>query len=133
MRILIVDDDSKNRKLLAKMMADFGECETVESGKEAFSAFTKAWENWRPFNIIFLDILMPEMDGREVLQKIRELEKEKNISKQHQVKILMVSGMSEKDMVLQCLKDGCDEFIVKPIEVQLLFEKINNLDLAKAN
>jgi len=133
MRILIVDDDSKNRKLLAKMMADFGECETVESGKEAFSAFTKAWENWRPFNIIFLDILMPEMDGKEVLQKIRELEKEKNISEPHQAKIIMVSGMSEKDIVLQCLEEGCDEFIVKPIEIKLLYEKINNLGLAKAN
>jgi two-component system chemotaxis response regulator CheY len=133
MRLLIVDDDSKNRRLLAKMVTAFGECEAVESGKEAISAFTKAWENWRPFNIIFLDILMPEMDGREVLHKIREIEKEKNISKQHQAKILIVSGMSEKDMVLQCLEEGCDEFIVKPIEMKLLFEKINNLDLAKAN
>ena len=102
MRLLIVDDDSVNRELLAKMMANFGECEMVEGGKEAVSAFTKAWENWRPFNVIFLDILMPEMDGREVLNKIRDIEKEKKISKPHQVKILMVSGMTEKEMELKC-------------------------------
>ena len=133
MRLLIVDDDSENRKLLAKMVADFGECEMVEGGKEAISAFTKAWENWRPFSIIFLDILMPDVDGREVLHKIREIEKEKKISEQHQAKILMVSGMSEKEMVLECLKDGCDGFIVKPIEMKLLYEKINHLGLATAD
>ncbi len=75
---------------------------------------------------------MPVMDGREALQKIRELEKEKNVIEHHQAKILMVSGMSEKDMVVQCLKEGCDDFIVKPIEMKLLYEKIKNLGLAKA-
>ena len=97
MRLLIVDDDEKNRKLMSKIVADFGECETAESGQEAISAFKNAWENWRPFSIIFLDIMMPEMDGREVLHQIRHIEKEKKVSEQHQAKIIMVSGMSEKE------------------------------------
>ena len=133
MRLLVVDDDEKNRKLMSKIVADFGECETAESGQEAISAFKNAWENWRPFSIIFLDIMMPEMDGREVLHQIRHIEKEKKVSEQHQAKIIMVSGMSEKETVLKCLQEGCDEFIVKPIEIKLVIEKMQHLGATKPN
>ena len=133
MRLLIVDDDAKNRKLLSKVVAEFGECETAEGGQEAISAFKNAWDAWRPFNIIFLDIMMPEMDGREVLHQIRHLEKEKKVAEQHQVKIIMVSGMSEKETVIKCLQEGCDEFIVKPIEIKLVIEKMQHLGVTKPN
>jgi len=133
MRFLIVDDDGPNRKLLKALVATLGECETAESGKQALAAFQKAWEDWRPFNLIFLDILMPEMDGKEVLLKIREIEKEKKISDQHQARIIMVTGVSEEEMVVACLKNGCDDFLVKPIEGNVLFDKINHLGLTKAN
>jgi two-component system chemotaxis response regulator CheY len=133
MRILIVDDDTPNRKLLTDIVSKLGECEAVAGGQEALSAFKKAWEDWRPFNLIFLDILMPEMDGKEVLHKIRKIEKDKKISEQHQARIIMVTGVSEEEMVMACLKNGCDDFLVKPIESNVLFDKINHLALAKAN
>lgn len=133
MRILIVDDDGPNRKLLRAMVAKLGDCEMAECGKEALSAFQTAWADWRPFDIIFLDILMPEMDGKEVLLKIRELEKEKQVSQQHRVSIIMVTGVSEEEMVVACLKNGCDDFLVKPIESSVLFEKIKKLGLMQAN
>ena len=129
MRILIVDDDTTNTNLLASMVAKLGESETANSGKEAISVFKSAWEDWRPFDLIFLDILMPEMDGCEVLIKIRELEKEKQIADKFKARIIMVSGVSEKEMVMACLRDGCDDFLVKPIETRLLFNKINNIGL----
>jgi two-component system chemotaxis response regulator CheY len=129
MRFLIVDDDPKNLKLLKAMVSKFGECETVDHGEEAISAFKKAWENWRPFSLILLDILMPEMDGLQVLDRIRKIEKDKKVSHQHRVNIIMVTGLSEKDMVHECLRKGCDDFILKPINSQLLFDKVNKLVL----
>ena len=77
MRILVVDDDAPNRKLLKDIVSRLGECDAAEGGQNALSAFEKAWQDWRPFNLIFLDVLMPDMDGRQVLLKIREIEKEK--------------------------------------------------------
>jgi two-component system chemotaxis response regulator CheY len=133
MRTLVVDDDTLNRNLLKDVAARLGECHVAEGGREAFAAFKQAWQDWRPFNLIFLDILMPDMDGRQVLLQIREIEKEKKISEQHQVKIMMVTGLSEKDAVMQCLNEGCDDFIVKPIEIKLLLEKIHKLGLLKSN
>jgi len=76
---------------------------------------------------------MPDMDGRQVLLKIRKIEKDKKISEQHQVRVIMVTGLSEEETVMDCLRNGCDEFIVKPIDLQLVFEKIKNLGLMKPN
>ena len=133
MRILVVDDDRPSRKLLRDIVSKIGECETAEGGKEAISAFQKAWEDWRPFNLVFLDILMPDMDGRQVLLKIREIEKEKKISEQHQIRIIMITGVSEEEMVMDCLRNGCDEFIVKPLDIKLVLEKIKKLGLINSN
>jgi two-component system chemotaxis response regulator CheY len=129
MRILVVDDDGPNRKLLMEIASQMGECEGVDGGQEALSAFKKAWEDWRPFDLIFLDVLMPDMDGREVLLKIRKIEKDKKISEQHQVRVIMVTGVSEEETVIDCLKNGCNEFLVKPIDIKLVFEKIKKLGL----
>ena len=60
MRVLVIDDDESNRKLLKSMVAKMGECDTASNGKDALSAFKKAWEDWRPYDLVFLDILMPE-------------------------------------------------------------------------
>ena len=132
MRILIIDDDAAIRNLLKAMVAKLGECETAESGQKAISAFTKAWEDWRPFDLIFLDILMPEMHGNQVLSKIRELEREKHIPDKLRAKIVMISGVLEKEMVMACLRNGCDDFLVKPLESQLLINKINHFGLLPA-
>jgi two-component system chemotaxis response regulator CheY len=133
MRLLIVDDDEKNRKLLAAMVGDLGQCDAVESGAEAVSAFTKAWEDWRPINLILLDLLMPEMDGRQVIRQIRSMEADKEISGEHRVKIIVVTAMSEKKLVIECLRNGCDDFILKPIDGQLLFNKIAKLGFMNPN
>ena len=129
MKSLIVDDNHKNRKVLTAMVSELGECEAVDCGKKAVSAFKKAWEVWRPFDIILLDILMPEIDGIQVLCKIREIEIDKNIPEPHRVKIIMVTALSEKEVVFDCLRKGCDDFLVKPIDDQLLFKKIKKLGL----
>jgi two-component system chemotaxis response regulator CheY len=133
MRILIVDDDTSNRKLLTDIASKMGECEAADGGQGALSAFKKAWEDWRPFNLIFLDVLMPDMDGIQVLLKIREIEKDKKISEQHQARIIMVTGISEEETVMDCLRNGCDEFIVKPIDIVLVFEKIRKLGFMTSN
>ena len=133
MRILVVDDDGPNRKLLTDIASKMGDCEGAEGGQEALSAFKKAWEDWRPFNLIFLDVLMPDLDGREVLLKIREIEKEKKVSEQHQVRVIMVTGVSEEETVMDCLRNGCDEFIVKPIDILLVLEKMKKLGMMISN
>ena len=115
MKILVVDDDIVSRKMMKKIMAPLGECELVESGKEAIEAFKKASENLAPFDLMTLDIAMPEVDGTAVLYTIREIEREKNIPKEKQIKMLMVTSRSDKDTIITCIQAACDDYIIKPI------------------
>jgi CheY-like chemotaxis protein len=80
MRLLVVDDNPKNAKLLKAILTPYGECESVECGKAAILAFEKAWNDWCPFRFIFLDIMMPETDGEKVSANIRDLYQLKTIN-----------------------------------------------------
>jgi len=108
-------------------MESLGECEAVESGSAAIAAFKKAWETWMPFDLITLDITMPEMDGTEVLYAIREIEKEKKIPIEKQVKILMATSHSDKDTVITSIQAGCDDYIVKPFDREVIIKKLEKL------
>ncbi len=131
MRILIVDDDDKNRKLLKAMLTSWCQCDTAASGKDAISAFKTACQEQKSFDVIFLDILMPEMDGEQVLLQIREIEKEKDISQSDRTKIVMVTAVQDKQTVIACLQKGCDGYILKPLDKQKLFSKLESLGFSK--
>ncbi|MBW1691998.1 MAG: response regulator [Deltaproteobacteria bacterium] len=127
MKTLVVDDELVSRKKMQRIMDGFGECEAVESGSAAIAAFEKAWESWLPFDLITLDIAMPEMDGIELLYAIREIEKEKKIPKEKQVKILMVTSHSDRDSIITSIQAECDDYIVKPFDRETVIEKIEKI------
>ena len=70
MKVLIAEDDFISRKLLNTLLAPFGEVDIAANGKEAFTAVKMAIENNHPYDLICLDILMPELDGIMALKKI---------------------------------------------------------------
>jgi len=123
----VVDDESVSRKVLRKALEAFGQCEEAEDGREATAAFKQAWDDSSPFDLMMLDLSMPDMDGREVIHHIRGLEKDMKVPDQQQTKIVMVTSHSEEDTVLACLSAGCNDFIVKPFEQETLFEKLAKL------
>jgi two-component system chemotaxis response regulator CheY len=127
MRIVVADDESVSRKVLRKALEVFGRCEEAEDGREATAAFKRAWDESSPFDLLMLDFSMPEMDGREVVHQIRGLEKDMKVPHPSQVKIVMVTSHSEEDTVLSCLRAGCNDFIVKPFDQKVLFEKLARL------
>jgi len=129
MKILVVDDETVSRKKLQKIMSSFGECEEVESGKAAIKAFEQAWENSTPFDLITLDVAMPEMDGTEALHRIRALEMDMDIPSEKRVKIFMVTAHSDKDTVSTSIKVGCDDYIVKPFNRETILEKLRKCGL----
>ena len=130
-KILVVDDELVSRKKMEKIMESLGECETVDSGKAAISVFKKAWENWTPFDLITLDVSMPDMDGTEVLYEIREIEKENKVPKEKQVKVLMVTSHSDKDTIITCIQAECDAYVVKPFDKEAIIDKIEKIESGK--
>lgn len=131
MKILIVDDDVVSRKKMAKIMEATGDCTEVESGKDALEAFINAWDMGLPFGVITLDIGLPDMSGVEVLKHIRDIESEKGITPKSRVKVIMVTSLSDQDVVVGSLEAGCDSYIVKPFDKDRVFEKLESLSIAE--
>lgn len=128
MRILVVDDEVVSRSKLQKIMSNFGHCTAVESGMAALKAFKDAWANWIPFDLMTLDVVMPGIDGMETLLAIRKMESEKDVAAKNRVKVLMISSQSERDTVITCIQAGCNDYIIKPFDLQLVRQKILELD-----
>jgi len=116
LRVLIVEDELVSRKKLEKMLAFCdGDIQCVEDGKKGVEAFAAALKNGEPYDLIFLDILMPEMNGLAALEEIRRIEKEKNIVKSVQVKIVMLTGLDDAESVMNSHLSGCDAYLLKPV------------------
>jgi CheY-like chemotaxis protein len=110
-------------------MCEYGECDTHENGEPAISAFSDAWGQWRPYDIILLDIYLADITGLDVLRAIRKIEAENNVTGRHKAIILMVSSKSDQDIILKCIKEGCNDFVVKPYNTQIMKEKLTGLGL----
>lgn len=129
MKTLVVDDDVVSREKLGKIMEAFGDCHKVESGAGAVEAFNAAWSLGLPFDLVLLDIGMPDVGGIEVLKQIRQVEKNKAFSKSHRAKVVMVTTHSDKNVVVDCMKAGCNNYIVKPFNRNLVEGKLSEIGL----
>ena len=131
-RILLVEDNPVNQKLAKLMLTKAGyEVEVAGNGKEAVEKYTKAPDK---YNLIFMDIQMPVMDGLQATMEIRKWEghredpgKEAMGSSKAGLKIpivAMTANAMEEDRK-KCLEAGLDDYITKPIKKALLFETID--------
>lgn len=127
MKILVVDDEIVSRRKMGKIIEDLGECHMAESGEEAVATFNDAWSLGMPFDLVLLDISMPGISGIEVLNQIRQVEKDKSIDKSYRVKVVMVTTRSDKYVVVDCMTAGCNNYIVKPFDRELVMEKLSSI------
>lgn len=130
MRVLVVDDELVSRKKMEKIMDTFSECVAADSGEAALKAFEAAIEKGEPFDLITLDISMPRMDGTEVLYEIRKIEQQRNISKENQLKVIMVTAQSDKGTVITCMQAGCDSYVVKPFDRAIIAKRLEELGMS---
>ena len=131
MKILIVEDEAVSRAKLKLIMETFGICETVENGRDAVASFSKSCREKDPFDLVMLDIDLPDKDGRRVLSEIRAVEKDVNGSYGKKVKILMVTSLKDKTSILTCIQSGCNDYIVKPFDIDIIRTKLEKLGIQK--
>lgn len=127
MKILVVDDEMISREKMKMIMSHFGECEAVESGAEAVEKFVGAWNSWSPYDLISLDVQMPEMDGVDVLKRIRGMERDKNVPESKRVKVVMVTARSDKDTIMTSIQAGCNDYVVKPFDKTIVAKKLTQM------
>ena len=123
MRILVVDDEVVSRKKMMKSVSSLGTCEGVQNGNAAISAVQTALEEWKLYDLITLDISMPDISGTKVLTHIRDMETKKGLDNEERATILMVTSHSDLDTVKACA-GKCNGYIVKPFNKDVIMEKL---------
>jgi two-component system chemotaxis response regulator CheY len=132
MRILIVEDDFMSRRILTKLLAPYGVCDVAVNGREAIQAFAAALAEGAPYALVCLDIMMPEVDGQEVLKIIRGRESQAGIAMRDEVKILMTSALDKPRDVFEAYTSGCTSYLAKPIDQARLGKHLLELGIFKA-
>jgi two-component system chemotaxis response regulator CheY len=129
MKTLIVEDDFVSRRLLQVILSEYGQCDIAVNGREALIAFELAWQEESPYQLICLDIMMPEMDGQEVLKEIRSIERDLGVAWEDGVKIIMTTALSDQDNIKRAFHEQCEAYLIKPIERRKLLEQLRELRL----
>ena len=129
MKILVVEDDFKNRKLLQSQLSLFGECDSAVDGSEAILAFQMGLDNHQPYDLICLDIRMPNVDGKEALRRIRQIENDLGYHDEEKVKVIMTTALDDAEAVVESYEEGATAYLVKPITKKKLVEELLRLDL----
>jgi two-component system chemotaxis response regulator CheY len=128
MRILIVEDDFVSRALVSALVAPFGSAEIAVDGSEAVEAVRTALEAKNPYDVIFLDIMMPNLDGHGALEKIRGLEEENQIPLEQGAKIVMTTALNDSKNVMKSFNNMADGYLVKPITKEGLLKQLKDFE-----
>jgi adenylate cyclase len=113
--ILVVDDNDDNRYTLTRRLRRQGYDDLTEasSGREALEQIAR-----RPFDLVLLDVMMPEMNGYEVLERLKADDRLRHIP------VIMISALSELDSVVRCIELGAEDYLPKPFNAVLLQARI---------
>jgi two-component system chemotaxis response regulator CheY len=131
MRALIVEDDFTSRLFLQTFLSRYGECHIAVNGKEAVEAFRLATNDGSPYDLICMDIMMPEMDGMEAVQQVRALEEAGGVLSNRGVKIIMTTAVTDIREVMQSFKELCDAYLFKPIDTAKLVGELRSFQLVQ--
>ena len=146
MKILLAEDDYATRKFMVSFLSQYGECDVTVDGMEAVDAFLMALEDEEPYDgaqaverirttepgtydVILMDIMMPVMDGYQALMGIRNLEKQKDIPKENEVKVIMTTALNEEQNVKMAFDLGCTIYSGKPIDQTRFEQALKKLNL----
>ena len=113
--ILVVDDNDDNRYTLTRRLKrlGYGDVDIAENGRIALEKIEQ-----RPFDLVLLDIMMPEINGYEVLERIKADEALRHIP------VIMISAVDEIDSVVKCIEMGAEDYLSKPFNPVLLAARV---------
>ncbi|MBF0410131.1 MAG: response regulator [Candidatus Riflebacteria bacterium] len=129
MRILVVEDDFVARNIYGEFLRPYGACDGAENGLVGLNAFKLALDCGKPYRLVCIDILMPEMDGQTLLKEIRKYEEENGIKGLEGVKVIMTTALDDYQNIMTAFKGQCEGYIIKPIRKEKLLQEMKKLGL----
>jgi len=128
MRILIAEDDFASRKFMLKFLTKYAEVDVTVDGQEAVNAFELALEDGEPYDLVCLDVMMPNMDGLEALEAIRQIEAGSDAAKR--ARVIMTTALNEVNQVDKAFQLGCEGYAVKPINTEKFLMIMDKMGLS---
>lgn len=127
---LIIDDDELGRELLATQLEPYAVCELAADGYEGVAKFTAGLLEGNPYQLIFLDIVMPGMDGNAAARAIRNLEQDRGIPVERGVNIVVLSSLNTPQDIIQAYVSAQSAaHLVKPVRLDKLLKTLRKLEL----
>src|SRR5947207_4802071 len=113
--LLVVDDNSMNRIMLSRYITKLGyRSSLAENGRQALEKLQS-----EPFDLVLLDVQMPEMDGYQVLEQLKADPRLRDIP------VIMISAVEELESVVRCIELGAQDYLPKPFNPVLLRARLN--------
>ena len=132
MKFLIVEDDIISQEILKAILASYGHCEVAENGEIAVRKFANSLETADRYDVIFMDIMMPVMDGQTALKTIRGLEAKQGIGGTDMINVVMVTALEDAGNVMEAFAKGaCEGYMTKPIIPAKIEKILRDLELLK--
>lgn len=129
LKCLVVDDDMLGRELISHYLDGTAVCDMAENGAQAVAMFRVAFEGGTPYDLLILDIVMPEMDGHVAAKEIRQIEKEWGVALNEGVNIIIISSLSTPlDIIQAYVSARSAAHLVKPVQPQKLLATIAKLE-----
>lgn len=130
MKCLVVDDDFCSRKILCELLSHNFDVDVATDGEEAVTAFKMAYDENRPYSLVCMDIMMPNMDGKEAVRLIRQYETELGIPSAEECNVLMVTALNDPKTVFESFyASGATKYILKPVTRSQLFDALRKMRL----
>ena len=128
MRSLVVEDDVTSRAILRRLLEKHGTCDCAEDGLAGVAAVEKALADGKSYDLVCLDIMMPNLDGQQALGQIRQLEDGAGVVGDERAKVFMVSAAFDERNVMEHIEDW-DAYIVKPIDQRQIMGELERFNL----
>ncbi|HNW88207.1 MAG TPA: response regulator [Bacteroidales bacterium] len=124
MKTLIIDDELQAYDCVKNMLGCYDVAETGLIGIEYAETALKVNSY---YNLILLDVVIPGLNGIEVIKRLRDLEKHYNIKSIREAKIIVVSSRRDEPAILEAFRNGATGWIEKPVVTDILITKLKNL------
>jgi len=129
LKILIVEDEFLSRQLLMAIVTELGKADVAVDGEEAVNAVRMSYESGSPYDVVFLDIMLPAKDGQEALKEIRSYEQERGVPASEGVKVIMTTALSDSRSIMQAFRSQCEAYVTKPYNRKKITDELLKLGL----
>lgn len=129
MKMLVMEDEFVSRNVLTEILAPYGQVDAAENGREALTKFQSALQSGEKYDIVFLDIMVPEMNGQDVLRNMREIEQQNGVFALAGAKVVMTTALGDFNNVKTAFKNQCEAYLIKPLDRDKVINTLQGLGI----